>query len=417
MLNRNTPPDYFPIVVPRPIFPKKHNHFPFFFRAHRLGFVQLEIILNAGKKYELLPGTSFFTARLIQKGTRGKTAIDIARFIDAYGAYVQIFSQYDFVKIKLLTLEQHYHAIFQLIQSFLQYPTFDENEFLILKKRAKHQCIIDQEKNDYVAKKKMFSILWGKNHPLGKHLDEKNIDALSLKDIKRFYYQYFHHLQSIFFCGKIDDFSWKKTQNYLHSFQIKSYKTAPFFFSKNQKSSKKIYIEKKSLQTAICIGKILVPKQHVDYPMLWITNELLGGYFGSKLNQILREKKGYTYGIFSQIIPLVETSIFLINTDVLKSIRKKAIQAIYQVIEDLQQTMISSQALHQLKNHLQGQLLSIFDGPLATMDLFAQTQFYHLKKNYYQQLYYKICAVQAQDIMHIAQKYFQIDSLQEVSVG
>ena len=43
----------------------------------------------------------------------------------------------------------------------------------------------------------------------------------------------------------------------------------------------------------------MVNKHHKDVHNISITNTLLGGYFGSRLMQNIREDKGWTYGIHS----------------------------------------------------------------------------------------------------------------------
>ena len=52
-------------------------------------------------------------------------------------------------------------------------------------------------------------------------------------------------------------------------------------------------------QSEIRVGHVGVPRKTADYHALSVMNALLGGLFTSRLNRLLREEKGYTYGVHS----------------------------------------------------------------------------------------------------------------------
>lgn len=52
-------------------------------------------------------------------------------------------------------------------------------------------------------------------------------------------------------------------------------------------------------QSVITIGAPGVNRRSPDYPAITLMNTILGGSFSARLNDILREQKGYTYGAFS----------------------------------------------------------------------------------------------------------------------
>ena len=56
---------------------------------------------------------------------------------------------------------------------------------------------------------------------------------------------------------------------------------------------------------------------HQDHAGLLIANELLGGFFGSRLMKNIREEKGFTYGIHSSIVNLKNDNFLVIATDYL----------------------------------------------------------------------------------------------------
>jgi zinc protease len=49
-------------------------------------------------------------------------------------------------------------------------------------------------------------------------------------------------------------------------------------------------------QSVVAIGAPGVTRRSPDYPAITLMNTILGGSFSSRLNDVLREQKGYTYG-------------------------------------------------------------------------------------------------------------------------
>ena len=54
-----------------------------------------------------------------------------------------------------------------------------------------------------------------------------------------------------------------------------------------------------AVQSSLRIGRLLFPRTHPDFLGMQVVATALGGYFGSRLMQNLREEHGYTYGVVS----------------------------------------------------------------------------------------------------------------------
>ena len=74
-------------------------------------------------------------------------------------------------------------------------------------------------------------------------------------------------------------------------------------------------------------------RKHEDFPGLQILNTVLGGYFGSRLMNNIREDKGYTYGIGSGISSLQDAGYLFIATEVGAEVCADALIEIYKEIE------------------------------------------------------------------------------------
>ena len=74
-------------------------------------------------------------------------------------------------------------------------------------------------------------------------------------------------------------------------------------------------VGKKGLKQAeIRMGQVGIPRGHEDFLTMRLVNEALGGSFGSRLNQVIRDDQGLTYSIYSYMDGRGEVGTFQINT-------------------------------------------------------------------------------------------------------
>jgi zinc protease len=71
-----------------------------------------------------------------------------------------------------------------------------------------------------------------------------------------------------------------------------------------------------SPQSELRIGHVGVPRRSNDFHAISVLNAILGGLFGSRLNALLREQKGYTYGVHSSFDMRVGAGPFAVRTAV-----------------------------------------------------------------------------------------------------
>ena len=78
--------------------------------------------------------------------------------------------------------------------------------------------------------------------------------------------------------------------------------------------------EPDSVQGAIRIARNFPNRHHPDFQKMQVLNNIFGGFFGSRLMANIREDKGFTYGIHSYLLNLVQESAFMISTEAGKDV-------------------------------------------------------------------------------------------------
>src|SRR5258708_17106727 len=259
--------------------------------------VKIEVVFSSGKWFEPKIGLSQFTSALLEKGTSRNTAEQIADQLDYYGASLEIHHGFDFVSVSLYSLRTNLEHVFPLFLEILHDPSFRDDEWDLMKGIFLQNLKINNEKTSYRANSLIRKNIFGDQHPYGSSIEESEVNSLSPADFHTFFKTHFR-VHSIYWVGNLTD---AQVSMLLHGFQ--SFSASGF--SPEQAigpSSSPVaqYVDKEgSLQSSIRFGKRSLLKTHPDYFDVLIFNHLLGGFFGSRLMQNIRQEKGLTYGIYS----------------------------------------------------------------------------------------------------------------------
>ncbi len=378
--------------------------------------IKLELICDAGSWYEPHNGVARFTAKMLRECTQDKSAQDIAHHIDQYGASVQIQVRPDTCTFTLTTLSKHLTPMLDLLAELLLAPAFAEQRLEHLKHLTTQTLKVEAKKNSHVVRKKFKELLFGETHPYGRQLTEAAIADITTRHLKQYYKNQLLSNCRILVSGRVTEQDLQTITRHLQSLPTKA-QGNPLPSWPTQAPDQIHWAKKESLQTAINMGNVLVTKEHPDYLPLLVVNELLGGYFGSRLMRNIREEKGYTYGIFSQIVPLRHTSYLLIATEVIQAFAEATCQEIEKEIKALQTTPITEEELKTLQNYMLGSFLAESNDPFSVMKKFKAAYLHGLTQAHYDQYYDTIMHISAPQIMALANEYLSVSSLSQVTVG
>jgi zinc protease len=420
MLDRTVPPPFRTVDPPSFSWPKTYQFkegLPLFvLNAGHQPIIKLELVCDAGSWYEPHNGVAYFTAKMLQEGTQHKSARDIARYIDQYGASFHIQVRPDTCTFTLTTLSRHLVPMLALLAELLLAPAFDTQRLAHIKQLTTQRLKVDAQKNSHVAHKKLKAILFDSTHPYGRQLTEAAIADITPAHLKHYHKNRLLAGCRLLVSGQVHEKDLQTIQQYLQPLPIQA--PDPVLSPWSTQACTQIHLEKEaSLQAAISMGKVLFAKNHPDYLPLLVVNELLGGYFGSRLMRNIREDKGYTYGIFSNMVPLKHTSYLLIATEVTRASAQAACQEITKEIKVLQTVPVPEEELKTLQNYMLGSFLSEINDPFAVMEKFKAAYLYGLDQKYYEQWYDTIRRISALQIMALANEYLDTDSFSQVIVG
>ncbi len=379
--------------------------------------IKLELVFHSGKWFEPSEGVSYFTTKMLSEGTLGKSSLQLSRFFDQYGAFLELSPGFDYNTVAVYVLLKHFPAVTPVLKEVLTTSTFPFNEFQVLKNNTLSDLKVKKEKISVLATRKFRELIFGGNYPYGRELSEDHVNKLESPEILKGYFDNcFSNKMEIIAAGQVSDDEIDLIHTHFSDYPAvqvpKVIHNVPLYEPK-----KETIVKENSSQSSVRIGKRLFTKGHPDFIKMLVVNEILGGYFGSRLMKNIREEKGYTYGIYSRVMSFKEEGYFGVSMEVIREHTCQAIDEVHKEIIKLQQNPVPEDELETVKNEMIGGFLSEVNSPFALADKFKAVHFQDLDYAFYQNFVDTINHITPEEIMTTAQQYLKVDEMTEVIVG
>ena len=421
MLNRQLAPDFKQVSTINFIQPSQQaldNQIPVYtIYSGEQDLVRIEFIFNNVNWNVEKPLQAIAVSAMLNNGTSKLSAKDIAEEIDFYGAFFQTEYVQDHSTVTLYTLNKHLASVLPIVKNVLADSQFPQAEIDIYIQNQKQKLQVNLQKNDILARKEFAHALFG-DTAYGVDIQAKHYDELKREDLVSYFKSaYAPDNCTIVVSGKFEEASFHLlNEQFGRNWELGKAVKNKFNFSSLPRTA--IYKDRPdALQSAIRIGKLAINRTHDDFPGLQILNTVLGGYFGSRLMNNIREDKGYTYGIGSGISSLQDAGYLFIATEVGAEVCADALTEIYKEIELLKNDLVGEEELTLVKNYMLGSMLGSLENVFSHADKFKNIHLFGLGYDYYENYIKKVKSITAEEIRALAIKYFNKEDFTEVVVG
>lgn len=383
--------------------------------------VRLDLLIKGGQWNQTQPLLAMFTNRMLREGTRSLSSSQIAEKLDYYGAWLDLSSSVNYGFVTLYSLGKYFPKTIEILASMIKEPVFPEKELSVVVDVNKQQFLVNAQRVDVMARKRLNRALFGLSHPLGRYAELENYDRINSEVLKSFYHQYYHSGNcSVYVSGKVSpevihcieqhfgESDWGDTTR-----KIKNETFVP-----TTEDCKRIFVEKEdALQSSIKIGTFSINQQHPDYLKLRVLVTLFGGYFGSRLMSNIREDKGYTYGISSSIVPYPDHGMFVISSETANEYVEPLIREVYHEIDRLQNEVPAAEELQMVQNYMLGEMCRSYESAFSLADAWIHVQVSGLTSSYFEDALQAVKNITPQDIRDLAGRYLDKEALKESVAG
>jgi predicted Zn-dependent peptidase len=356
---------------------------------------------------------------MLAEGTSNRTSAQISEAFDRYGAFLELNSGPDRASVVVYCLTKFLPTILPVLRELLTEPTFPQKELDDLRNITLQNLRVNYEKNAYVAGVFFREKLFGPNHPYVRSQRPEVIEKLTREDIVDFYERSIQKRPyQVVLAGAASENEVILINRELGQLPV-FMDTLPIVGTETPvEASLPTLLEKpESIQSSIRLGRRLFTRSHPDFFKMLVTNEVLGGYFGSRLMKNIREEKGFTYGISSNMPSFRREGYLLIGTDVNKENTQQTLDEIHKEIRTLQNEHVPQDELDTVKNFMAGEFVGSLNTPFEIADRYKVVLLDGMPIDFLTTYIERLRAVNADDIRAIAKQYLEESSLQEVVVG
>ena len=400
----------------------------YYVNVPELPILDLRLSFAAGSAYDGdKAGLSGMLTSMFDKGAAGLNADQIAEAFESVGANFSAGAARDmaWINLRTLTLEEQMTSALATWQKVIEKPDFPDADFERLKKQAMVGLQAEKQNPSSIANKAFYKNLYG-DHPYASPQNgtEESISALSTKDLKAFFKQYYVNKNGqLAIVGAIDkkqaeEIANKISKALLSGEKGEGEKAAAIPAVKPLTKSKVVHIPFPSTQAHVMIGQPGDKRGDKDYFSLYLGNHGLGGSgFTSRLMKEVRVKRGLSYSVYSYFIPMQENGPFMVGLQTKLSQTDEAIKVAREVLEKFQKEGPS-------EDDLKASKLNIVGGfPLRTasnddiIGYIAMIGFYGLPLDYLNTFTDTVEKVSRDQVVDAFKRRVHLDKMLTVIVG
>ena len=366
------------------------------------------------------PGIAQIAAGVANEGTDSRTSKQIKEELRSIGGTLSLGSDADSTTMSGSSLAEFSTRLFDLMSDVAQHPAFPESELKLAQENTIQQIRAGRADPSFLVNERFQKAVFG-NHPYGFVVpDEKSISALTRDDLRSFVGKYYiPNAAHLIVVGDIDV---DKTFGEIEK-AFGTWKSGTVPPDDNPavpvRDKRQIYFVNRpgSIQSAIYIGNVSIPRKDKDYFAIRTADTIYGGSFYSRLTRNIRESKGYTYSPFSSSNTRLKTGSFSAGAFVRNEVTGPTLLEIFYELDRMRVLPVTDEELNAAKEYSTGN----FSVELASQSGLAgrinTIYTFELDKSFISDFRPKIESLTTADIQRAAAKYFDTYHAAIVIVG
>ncbi|MBI3232505.1 MAG: insulinase family protein, partial [Bacteroidetes bacterium] len=387
--------------------------------------IELQIVMKGGHLLDAYNmnknGLAELTARLMNESTKKLSAEEMSNELGKIGSSISVSNGSEATTISVSCNKTYYPQTIALLMQRIMEPKFDSVEFERVKKQM-IEGVSNQANQPTVIANKVYSrLLFGDQNIKGlpENGSIESVKSITLSDIKAFYKSYYNPYQAyVNVVGSINQNEAISALSFMNSWNKNAYDLPAVASSEKPKT--KIYLvdKEKAAQSEIRVGcRTLNYEVLGDHFKCRFFNYPLSGNFNSRINQNLREKNGWTYGIRGDFGGSSLAGVYTISAGVRSNATDSSIKELMGELQNYMLAGMNNDELSFTKNAMiQSEALKYekLGQKLAFLQMAMQ---YDLDPMYSQNRFRSIMTINKSDMQRIAIANVSLNNLYIVIVG
>jgi predicted Zn-dependent peptidase len=382
--------------------------------------VSVGIWIGTGSREEAAAdiGISHFIEHMVFKGTKNRSAEQIARSVDSIGGGLDAFTSKELVSYNVKVLDEHLPEAFDVVADLVRNPLFQKEDIEKEKGVILEELKMEVDNPEYLIHEIFSSNFW-KGHPLGRPIlgTKQTIRAFDRDKIERYYRQFYTPSNILITAaGNLDHRAMVRLAEQ-HFADLKPRATTTVRV-KPQPHAPLVFRNKNSLeQVHVYLGlpSVAMPD---DSRFSWvILNAILGGGMSSRLFQNIREKQGLAYTVYSDLTMYRDAGCMLIYAGTSLRSAGKVVESIVRELRELVDHKVSAEELRRAKDHLKGSYVLSLESTSSRMGNLARQELYFKRFFTLDEMLERIEWVTIDEIQNLAREYFDPKQMAVAMLG
>ncbi|MCX7983319.1 MAG: insulinase family protein [Bacteroidetes bacterium] len=324
-------------------------------------------------------GITHFIEHVTFKGTRKRSATEIAQSLEQVGGYLNAYTSKEHTCFYARVLDEYTTLAFDVLADLIMNATMKTSHI-----QKEKQVVLEEikqsedEPDDFVHE--VFERELYKDHPLHFSIlgSTETVSSFTRKHLLEFYRtQYRANNLIIVAAGNIHHETLVNlSEKYFHKLPLTPLLGAKAYQPQPTKRKYRNILYRPIQQAHVCMGTIGLHAKHEKRYILQVLNTLLGEGMSSRLFQTIRERYGLAYSIYSFNSPMSDTGAVgaYIATDANNVDR--CIDLVWKEFEKVKGGRVASDELERTKAQLKGSLVLSLESIPNRMIRLASNELY-----------------------------------------
>jgi len=382
--------------------------------------ISVGIWIGTGSREEELheTGLSHFVEHMVFKGTKNRTAEEIAKSVDSIGGGLDAFTSKELVSYNVKVLDEHLPKAFDVISDLVRNRLFEPQDIEKEKGVILEELKMEVDNPEYLIHEIFSSRFW-KGHALGRSiLGTKQTIRSFNRDMIESYYKQFYTPSNILVTAA-GNLSHKKltqlAEDYLGDLKPRRARKAQ---AKPQPHAPLVFHNKNSLeQVHVYLGVPSIAMPHESRFACYILNAILGGGMSSRLFQNIREKQGLAYTVYSELAMYHDTGCMLVYAGTSLKSAEKVVKSIVHELREVSESPVTDEELRRAKDHLKGSFVLSLESTSSRMNNLARQELYFKRFFSLDEMLERIEQVTAAEVQGLARQFFDPKQMAVAMLG
>ena len=385
-----------------------------------LPMVSIELLIEAGSRYDNEEGVANLVARLLTYGTKRRSALQISDTVDFIGASLSASCGEDAASVSLTILKKDLATGLDLLADILTASTFPQEEIDRQKQAVIAGIKAREESPGSIAQRRFAAALYPQS-PYGRAVEgnEASVKAISQASLQEFYQRFYRPNRAIMaVVGDISQDELIRALNQSLRSWTKGEPRGKPLVPSTIGEAQVIRVNKDLTQANIILGQQGISRENPDYYAIQVMNCILGGGgFSSRAMDAIRNERGLAYSVYSYFSAERSRGSFELVMQTKNETALEAIRLAQTEIRRIREESVTDQELSDAKDYLIGSFPLRLDTNRRVASFLVQVEFYQLGLDYPERYSDLIRKVTREDVERVARQYLHPEKLITVVVG